>query len=319
MGVALPGFGTLAVGALCMSLQFAGMVFAGPGFLRAVMLDPGAVWLRGEAWRLFTSALFHAGLFHLAINMISHVSLGGELERRLGTLKFLAVTLLIMLCSSVMYIVICLALSQLGSRTFWFNYTSVGFSGVLFGYAAIESLLPTASPTRSVFGLFEVPTKWYPWLLMLILQILLPNVSLLGHLAGLLCGTVYSVGGCAYFVPSRDRTVRVDAMLSERMPNYCKIPESSGVDEYARIGIDMLAVRRVCSSIGGGALASRSSTGDRAATSSGSKSVHHWPESGGHVLGGVTTDETAVAVNILGGEEEQSSGEEDTAPLLDDS
>ena len=114
MGVALPGFGTLAVGALCVSLQFAGMVFAGPGFLRAVMLDPGAVWLRGEAWRLFTSALFHAGLFHLAINMISHVSLGGELERRLGTLKFLAVTLLIMLCSSVMYVVICLALSQLG-------------------------------------------------------------------------------------------------------------------------------------------------------------------------------------------------------------
>ena len=92
---------------------------------------------------------------------------------------------------------------------------------------------------------------------MLILQILLPNVSLLGHLAGLLCGTVYSVGGCAYFVPSRDRTVRVDAMLSERMPNYCKIPESSGVDEYARIGVDMLAVRRVCSSIGGGALASK--------------------------------------------------------------
>ena len=286
-----------------MSLQFAGMVFAGPGFLRAVARPRRGV-ARGEdcacSMKLFRGVPRH--------QHVSHVSLGGS-SNGASALKFLAVTLLIMLCSSVMYVVICLALSQLGSRAFWFNYTSVGFSGVLFGYAAIESLLPTASPTRSVFGLFEVPTKWYPWLLMLILQILLPNVSLLGHLAGLLCGTVYSVGGCAYFVPSRDRTVRVDAMLSERLPNYCKIPESSGVDEYARIGIDMLAVRRVCSSIGGGALASRSSTGDRAATSSGSKSVHHWPESGGHVLGGVTTDETAVAVNILGGEEEQSSGE----------
>ena len=63
MGVALPGFGTLAVGALCVSLQFAGMVFAGPGFLRAVTLDPGAVWLRGEAWRLFSRAVWTSTVF----------------------------------------------------------------------------------------------------------------------------------------------------------------------------------------------------------------------------------------------------------------
>jgi len=40
----------------------------------------------------------------------------------------------------------------------------------------------------SLYGLIQVPTKIYPWVLLIILQIILPNVSLLGHLSGMLIG-----------------------------------------------------------------------------------------------------------------------------------
>jgi len=79
--------------------------------------------------------------------------------------------------------------------------SAVGFSGVLFAMAVDEvSLSPF--PTRSVFGLFSVPTKLYPWVLMLLLQFLLPNVSLLGHLAGVIIGFIHTWGGFKWAIPS---------------------------------------------------------------------------------------------------------------------
>ena len=40
--------------------------------------------------------------------------------------------------------------------------------------------------TCSVAGLFSVPAAAYPWVLFVLLQVLVPHVSLLGHLTGLL-------------------------------------------------------------------------------------------------------------------------------------
>lgn len=60
------------------------------------------------------------------------------------------------------------------------------YSGILFAFASLESFLSPA-PTRSLFGMITVPTRLYPWALLIVLQ-LLPNISLLGHLSGLIVG-----------------------------------------------------------------------------------------------------------------------------------
>lgn len=47
---------------------------------------------------------------------------------------------------------------------------AVGFSGVIFTLALMESYRST-QPTRSVFGMIQVPTRLYPWVLLVMLSV----------------------------------------------------------------------------------------------------------------------------------------------------
>lgn len=68
---------------------------------------------------------------------------------------------------------------------------AVGFSGVIFGMIVIEGHM-SQQPTRSVLGLVTVPTPTYPVVLLFVWQLLMWNsVSFLGHLCGLLVGTMW--------------------------------------------------------------------------------------------------------------------------------
>jgi hypothetical protein len=54
--------------------------------------------------------------------------------------------------------------------------SGVGFSGVLFCYAIIEAN-HTVEVTRSFYGMFNVPAKLMPFLLLVVLQVNAPKLS----------------------------------------------------------------------------------------------------------------------------------------------
>lgn len=60
-----------------------------------------------------------------------------------------------------------------------------GFSGVLFGLIVVETA-QSGAPTCSILGLFSVPSPYFPWALLVFWQLLMPSVSFLGHLCGVL-------------------------------------------------------------------------------------------------------------------------------------
>lgn len=122
-----------------------------------------------QPWRLLSSAFLHFGLFHLVMNMLALLVLGMDLERGLGRARFLAVYLVSALWGGAAVALF----SQVNSET-------VGASGGVFGLLGAAAVLIRHNrgdlrPLISVLVLNAVIS-------------LLPGISLIGHLGGLLGG-----------------------------------------------------------------------------------------------------------------------------------
>ena len=162
------------------------------------LLRPDLV-LNGQVYRIVTGQVTHGGLLHLVMNMMSLHALGSGVEALFGSVIFAATMALFVLATGGLYVLVGAACS-LAVPSMMYS-AAVGFSGVIFALAVDEASLSPA-PTRSVFGLFSVPTKLYPWVLMAVLQFLIPGVSLLGHLCGLLVGCAHVAGWFDRVLPS---------------------------------------------------------------------------------------------------------------------
>jgi membrane associated rhomboid family serine protease len=124
----------------------------------------------GEWWRLVTAMFLHYGLVHLLLNMTLLWQLGRYLEAQLGPLRFVAVYLL------------------------------AGLGGNVAAYVFTAQNQPTAGASTSIFGLvlaaFVVNRRLrldtsalIPLLVVnLLFTFTVPQVSIAGHLGGLLVG-----------------------------------------------------------------------------------------------------------------------------------
>jgi rhomboid domain-containing protein 1 len=91
----------------------------------------------------------------------------------------------------------------------------IGFSGVIFHLLVLETHHSTTTTTnnaandnnrtRNVFGLFEVSSKAYPYALLVAIQFIMPHVSFLGHLSGIIIGTMQCHGVLDRLFPSYER------------------------------------------------------------------------------------------------------------------
>jgi membrane associated rhomboid family serine protease len=157
--------------------------------------------LRGEVWRLFSSVLVHGGILHLAMNMLTFSQLGATLETRIGSLSFFYHIAVFAVLTGLLHCVVA-ACMQLGGRSQPYFHGSLGFSGVLFALLVIDNAVGEPGP-RSILGLCVVPSWIYPWTMLLVMQLLMRNASLLGHLAGIVIGYAYHCGILRAIVPSQ--------------------------------------------------------------------------------------------------------------------
>ncbi|SNY58319.1 rhomboid family intramembrane serine protease [Paractinoplanes atraurantiacus] len=147
--------------------------------------DPHGI-AAGEWWRLVTAMFLHYGLLHLALNMWLLWQLGRYLEVQFGPLRFAAIYLL------------------------------AGLGGNVAAYLFTPQNQPAAGASTAIFGLFLAMivvnrrlkrdiSQLIPLLVVnLIFTFAVPNVSIAGHLGGLV------IGGAVAFVlayaPMRNRS-----------------------------------------------------------------------------------------------------------------
>jgi membrane associated rhomboid family serine protease len=129
----------------------------------------------GEYWRLITAGFLHAGFFHLLFNMFSLYILGTMLEPAIGRARF-----------ALIYFVSLLA-GSFGALLVESNPTAltVGASGAIFGLMSAAVIVMRnrgISPMESGLGL---------WIgLNLLLTFTIPNISIGGHIGGLIGGAL---------------------------------------------------------------------------------------------------------------------------------
>ena len=130
----------------------------------------------GEYWRLLTGGFLHAGLLHIGFNMYVLYWLGTMLEPSLGHARFLALYLASLLAGSF------------GALLLSPTSFTVGASGAVFGLMGAAFILERArgmDPMQSGLGLVI--------LLNLGLTFVIGNISIGGHIGGLLGGALAAV------------------------------------------------------------------------------------------------------------------------------
>ena len=160
---------------------------------------PRRIIENGEVWRLITSMFGHLGIFHLVSNMYSFSFLGMTLETTIGTLSYFYHILVFGILSNLLAVGISYFM-YFGGDPMPINTQAMGFSGVLFALIVIDVHL-SGGPNRSVLGFFTVPSWLYPWVMLFILSLIIPNVSFMGHLCGILVGYLYKFKLLSWLTP----------------------------------------------------------------------------------------------------------------------
>lgn len=156
---------------------------------RLTCLNPRAV-IRGERYRLLTSCMIHASDLHVILNSSSLLYKGVALESSMGPFVFLSLVVYLALTSHALYVLLAFMANKVGISSLM-DRCVVGFSSVLFGLKVILNTNPRyGRRADQIFG-FRLPGGTAPWTELFLASFLMPRVSFLGHLCGILAGLIY--------------------------------------------------------------------------------------------------------------------------------
>ena len=151
------------------------------------------VWFQRQWKRIFYAPFFHSSDFHLYYNMASFIWKGISLEKHFGSGYFLYMVAVFSIVTNLVYLGINFAIAELLDQWSAMQSCAVGFSGVIFALKVVTTHIQPPGMTR-VFGFFQVPMRLACWVELILISLLFPNVSFVGHLSGILVGLAWVYG-----------------------------------------------------------------------------------------------------------------------------
>ena len=150
-----------------------------------------------EYYRIFTSSLSHLDMWHLVFNVIGLYGVG-ILERQYGSIIYLSysialIPLTIIVCFILTYILMKATNNDNHGKTCAVGYSCVLFAWIVAYSESIDNFCPLFFLPQFCFPTFSIPYielrfNIGPVLLVGITKLIIPRSSVLGHLAGVICG-----------------------------------------------------------------------------------------------------------------------------------
>jgi len=169
-----------------------------PFEIEEVCIGAAAVWYGHQWYRIFLSAITHLTDIHVVYNMTSLMWKGIQIEPQLGTVRFVWMILWLLIMSHSLLVGVSFGLAAVGWPEI-LSQCAVGFSGVLFALKVVLNYSPYVQPVSQpvFFGMplpFTVPTKHMAWVELIIIHLMMPYTSFVGHLCGVFAGLLYASG-----------------------------------------------------------------------------------------------------------------------------
>ena len=176
------------------------------------------VCLHRQWKRLLFSPFIHASDFHLYYNMASFMWKAISLERCFGSGYFLYMISVFSVATGVLYLGINYLLAEVMNQWSYINSCAVGFSGVIFALKVVTTHMQPGG-ISVIMGVFPVPMKLACWVELILISVLFPNVSFVGHLAGILVGLAF-VSGPLKMIMDMPLTI-INGMINQFQIFYC--------------------------------------------------------------------------------------------------
>jgi membrane associated rhomboid family serine protease len=145
-------------------------------------LEPYAVVIRGEYWRLFTALFLHGGSAHLLFNLFALYVLGPPLERSIGAVRFTACYLISGLGSSAGVVLLTVFGLVHVAQLVGASGCVMGIVGAWAGFLVRHRHAPSAKQRLSNITMIVV--------IQIVFDLSTPQVSMAAHLCGLVTGFV---------------------------------------------------------------------------------------------------------------------------------
>jgi membrane associated rhomboid family serine protease len=143
-------------------------------------LEPYAVVVQGEYWRLFTALFLHGGFAHLLFNVFALYVLGPPLERAIGAVRFILCYLISGLGSSAGVVLLTVIGLVQVSQLVGASGCIMGIVGAWAGFLLRHRHAPHAKQRlANIFMIIVIQTAF---------DLSTPQVSMAAHLCGLIAG-----------------------------------------------------------------------------------------------------------------------------------
>ena len=157
-----------------------------------IALQPDAILHGEKLWTIFTSMFMHDPSifgFHLFVNMMSLVFLGGFIEKIIGSKRFITIYLISGIVAALFFV----SLAYLFNQDL--SIAAVGASGAIFGIAGLAAVLVPKMKVYILFIPIAMP-MWFGIIFMLGIMWLASgffglSIANTAHLGGFLTGLVY--------------------------------------------------------------------------------------------------------------------------------